>query len=92
MDVIPQTSLFLGIIPALVLLYISLKGYEGHYKDKTIFLTFVVGIILGVIAAFAQSLTFAGVIIYIILLAFFDQLLKTIVLNLRRLQGKRETM
>lgn len=89
--VIPQASLFLGIIPALVLLYISLKGYEGHYKDKTIFLTFVIGIILGFIAAFIQSFTFAGVIIYTILLAFFDQLFKTIVLNLGRLQEKRET-
>ena len=91
--VIPQASLFLGVIPALILLYISLKGYEGHYKDKIIFLSFVVGIILGFVAAFVQfvqSLTYLA-IIYIILLAFFDQLLKTIVLNIGRLQRKRET-
>ena len=30
--VLPQASLFLGIIPALILLYISLKGYEGYYQ------------------------------------------------------------
>lgn len=90
--VLPQASLFLGIIPALILLYLSLKGYEGFYKDKNIFITFVIGIILGFIAALVQSLTIAGVIIYVILLAFFDQLLKTIVLNIRRLQGKRETV
>lgn len=89
--ILPQASLFLGIIPALILLYISLKGYEGCYKDKTVFLTFVIGIILGFIAAFVQSLTIAGVIIYIILLAFFDQLLKTIILNIGRLQNKRES-
>ena len=89
--ILPQASLFLGIIPALILLYISLKGYEGYYKDKTVFLTFVIGIILGFVAAFVQSFTIAGVIIYIILLAFFDQLLKTIVLNIGRFQEKRET-
>jgi len=89
--ILPQASLFLGIIPALILLYISLKGYEGHYKDKTIFLTFIIGIALGFIAAFVQSLTFAVAIIYIILLALFDQLLKTMVLNLGRLHEKKET-
>jgi len=89
--ILPQASLFLGIIPALILLYFGLKGYEGHYKDKTVFLTFVIGIILGFAAAFVQSLTIAGVIIYIILLAFFDQLLKTIVLNIGRFQEKRES-
>ena len=76
MDVIPQTSLFLGIIPALILLYISLKGYEGHYKEKNIFLTFVVGIILGFFAATARSFTLPLVIAYIILFALFEQLLK----------------
>lgn len=89
--ILPQASLFLGIIPALIILYISLKGYEGHYKDKTIFLTFIIGIALGFIAAFVQSLTFAVAILYIILLAFFDQLFKTMVLNLGRLQEKSET-
>ena len=56
MDVPVQAVLFLGIIPALVFLYIALKGYEGHYKDKTIFLTFIIGIVLGVIAAVARLL------------------------------------
>ena len=51
MDVPIQGLLFLGIIPALILLYIGLKGYEGYYRDKTIFLTFIIGIIFGVIAA-----------------------------------------
>ena len=92
--ILPQASLFLGIIPALILLYISLKGYEGHYKDKTIFLTFIIGIVLGFIAALVLFLTFRGfegIILFIVLLAFFDQLFKTIVLNLRRLQEKKET-
>jgi hypothetical protein len=89
---IPQTSLFIGIIPALIILYIGLKGYEGHFKDKTIFLTFIVGIILGFIAAVIELFTRGiGLIIYIILFPVLEQLSKTIVLNLGRFQEKQET-
>jgi len=89
---IPQTSLFIGIIPALIILYIGLKDYEGHFKDKLIFLTFIVGIIIGFISAvieiFARDV---GLIIYIILFPILEQLSKTIVLNLGRFQEKQET-
>ncbi|MCJ7571008.1 MAG: protease PrsW [Candidatus Thermoplasmatota archaeon] len=91
MDLLPQASLFLGVIPALIIMYISLKGYEGYYKDKIMFLTFIAGIIMGFIAAFVQSFTISLSIIFIIVLSFFDQLFKTIVLNLRRFQTKSET-
>jgi len=91
MDVLPQASLFLGIIPALILLYIGLKGYEGHYKDKTIFLTFIIGIILGFISVIVRSFFLPLLIVIMILVAFFEQLFKTIVLNIGRLQLKKET-
>ena len=93
MDVIPQSSLLLGIIPALILLYIGLKGYEGHYKEKNIFLTFVLGIILGFFAAISRLLINAPplIVIYVILFPLFEQLFKTIVLNIGRLHEKRET-
>ena len=93
--------LFLGIIPALLLLYISLKGYEGFYKDKGIFLTFILGIIFGIIAAIVRFVTnplpslalgFVNALFYVIIYALFEQLFKTMVLNLRRLQGKKETV
>jgi len=38
MSQLPQALLFVGIIPALILLFISLKGYDGYYKDRIIFL------------------------------------------------------
>jgi len=90
---IPQTSLFIGIIPALIILYIGLKGYEGHFKDKLIFLTFIVGIIIGFISAVIELFTTReiGLIIYIILFPVLEQLSKTIVLNLGRFQEKQET-
>ena len=89
---IPQTSLFIGIIPALIILYIGLKGYEGYYKEKLIFLTFIVGIIIGFISAVIELFTRdIGLIIYIILFPVLEQLFKTIVLNLGRFQEKQET-
>jgi hypothetical protein len=88
---LPQASLLLGIIPALLILLISLKGYEDHYKDKTLFIVFVIGIIIGFVTGIVRSLFLPLVIIVMILLAFFEQLFKTIVLNLGRLQLKKET-
>ena len=91
MSVLPQASLFLGIIPALFIMYICLKGYDEHYKEKNIFLTFIAGIIMGFIAAFVQYAFYSFVFLSIIFLAAFDQLFKTIVLNINRLQQKKET-
>jgi hypothetical protein len=91
MDALPQASLLLGIIPALVIMYVGLKGYEGHYKDKTIFLTFIVGIVAGVIAALIELVTVNAGIAFIVLFPALEQLLKTMILNIGRLQRKKET-
>lgn len=89
---IPQTSLFLGIIPALLVLYIGLKGYEGHYKDKLIYLTFIVGIVIGVAAAVIELIAWdIGLLVYILLFPTLEQLFKTIILNLGRFHEKQET-
>lgn len=89
---IPQTSLFIGIIPALIVLYIGLKGYEGRYKDKLIYLTFIVGIIIGIASAVIELFTRnIGLLVYIILFPILEQLFKTIILNLGRFQEKQET-
>lgn len=93
MELPTQAILFLGIIPALFFLYIALKGYEGYYKDKTVFLTFITGIFFGILAAIVRLVInpLPLMIIYIVLFAFFEQLFKTIVLNIGRLQYKKET-
>lgn len=88
-----QSILFLGIIPALVFLFLSLKGYDGLYKQKTVFLTLIVGIIIGVIVAVSRLFIYRLPlsIFFIIAFAFFEQLFKTIVLNIGRFQRKKET-
>lgn len=92
MDTLPQAMLFLGIIPALLLIYISLKGYEGLFKEKTIFITFIAGIIAGVVSIIIESATVKVGIYAIILFPVLEQLFKTMILNLRRFQGKKETV
>lgn len=88
-----QTLLFIGIIPALALWFFALKGYEGMYKDKTLFLMFTIGIVIGVIAAVARFYVYIYplTLLLLVLFAFFEQLFKTIVLNIGRLQRKKET-
>jgi len=88
-----QAILFLGIIPALVFLFLSLKGYDGIYKQKTVFLTLVVGIIIGVIVAVSRLFIYRLPlsIFFIVAFAIFEQLFKTIVLNIGRFQRKKET-
>ncbi len=90
--ILPQSSLFLGIIPALILLYISLKGYEGHYKEKNIFLTFVVGIIAGFLSVVIEALTISIGVLFIVLFPLVEQFFKTIILNMHRFQQKKETV
>lgn len=90
-SIVPQMSLFLGIIPALLLLWFGLRGYEGYYKDKNIFLLFIVGIILGFIIALIELFTAGVRIFYIVLFPILEQMSKVIILNLGRFHDKRET-
>ena len=90
--VLPQASLFLGIIPALLLLYISLKDYEGYYKDKFIFLSFVAGIIAGFISVIIETYGQTIGILFIIFFPIIEQLFKTIILNISKLQRIKDTV
>ena len=83
--------LFLGIIPALILLYITLKDYEGMYKDKTMFLMFIIGIITGVLAIILEYITIVVGVIALLLFPILEQMFKTIVLNMPRFHKKPET-
>jgi hypothetical protein len=92
MTIIPQASLFLGIIPALFILFIGLKGYDGLYKEKNVFLSFVFGIISGVIAAIIEIITLSIGFLIIILFPILEQILKLMILNIRRLQREKSSV
>jgi len=92
MSILPQASLFLGIIPALFLLFLGLKGYDGYYKEKIVFLTFIIGIILGVISAVMEILSLSIGLLIIILFPILEQILKLILLNIGRFQKQKSTV
>ncbi|RLF30444.1 MAG: protease PrsW, partial [Thermoplasmata archaeon] len=87
-NVLPASSLFLGIVPALIILYFTLKGYEEYFKDKKIFLSFVAGLLAGFFSIIFESFVRNfGVISLIILIPFFEQIVKTSILNSRLARG-----
>jgi hypothetical protein len=88
---IPESSLLLGIIPALILLYYSIKEWQGKFTEKTLFIMFVIGIISGFIVAIIQS-QISFTIELLILYPFLEQIVKTMILNLKRYQEKQETI
>jgi hypothetical protein len=90
MDILPQAMLFMGIIPSLILLFISLKDYEGYYKEKFIFLFFIIGIIAGIFSIIIEYLTLSIAFLSIILFPILEHLIKTVILNFRRFHKKRE--
>jgi hypothetical protein len=92
MDQIPQALLFLGLIPVLILFYISLRGYEEIFHFKNVFITLVIGMIIGVIAIIIEANTAAVAVLFIILYPLLEQLFKTMILNLRRFQGRKVTV
>ena len=94
MDPLPQSLLFLGIIPALILWFIGLKGYEGYYSDRGAFLAIAFGIIMGLVSAAVRIIVnpFPYLFTYIVIFAFFDNLLKTMVLNIGRLHNEKKTL
>lgn len=92
MDVVIQSSLFLGIIPALILLYISLKDWHGHYKEKILFILFIVGIITGFLIAIIQLSIVYDALVLFIMFPFFEQMVKALILNLRKIKAKQATV
>ena len=87
-NILPASSLFLGVIPALVILYFTIKGYEDYFKDKKIFLSFVAGLLAGFFSVLFESFVRnAGVVSLIVLIPFFEQIVKTSILNSRLARG-----
>jgi len=92
MDQIPQALLFLGLIPVLILFYISLKGYDELFHFKNVFVTLILGMFIGVVALIIEANTVAAGVLFIILYPLLEQLFKTMILNLRRFHGRNVTV
>ena len=87
------TSLLLplGIIPSLFLLYFIIGGYEGKFEERSVFLSFIFGIVMGTIIYLIEgmvlysslSLYIDTILIISLLFSLLEQLAKLAVLNSR---------
>ncbi len=94
---LPESSLFLGIIPALIFLYIGLKKFEGYFLEKIMFIMFVIGIISGFITVIVEWITnfprdILLIFVFVVLFSFLEQIIKTAILNVGRFQNKTSTI
>lgn len=108
MDVKILVSGIIGLSPALIMLWLALRKYDYPYVEKTlfdarkVFLMFAVGIVFGMVAgALYYYISKDNILIYsnflfILLiatgLAIFEEMFKFVVLNLKRLQLKFDTV
>lgn len=92
-DFLPQSSLFIGIIPALALVYLVIRKWTGQFQEKLVFLLFVFGIISGFTVIFIEFYVgLFSLIEFIIIFRLIEIMGKTILLNLRRFQEKQQAV
>lgn len=88
---------FAGIIPSILLVFYTLKDYDGYYQDKHFFFLIVVGLLGGTLTAIFYyssipylfgyaSLLVIGLTVFIF--AVYEMLLFTILLSMKRFGGK----
>mgnify|MGYP006275108911 CR=1 FL=1 len=92
-EFLPQSSLFIGIIPALALVYLIIRKWTGNYQEKMVFLMFVFGIISGFTVIFVEFYVGLTTLLeFVIIFRLIEIMGKMIILNLRRFQEKKETV
>jgi hypothetical protein len=92
-EFLPQSSLFIGIIPALALIYLIIRKWTGNYQEKMVFLMFVFGIISGFTVIFVEFYVGLTTLLeFVIIFRLIEIMGKMIILNLRRFQEKQETV
>lgn len=81
-----------GIVTTLLILWFSLRRYEGYFSEKKLFLSFLAGIAVGFVVVVLEFLT-SGVSIVIAIIAFplIEQLSKLMILNYKVFRGGKDT-
>ncbi|KAA0009545.1 MAG: hypothetical protein FE041_05885 [Thermoplasmata archaeon] len=92
-----NTLLFpLGIIPSLLILYLVIGKYEGKFREKNVLITFVAGILIGIVIYLIEGMILYPlvmikeylylnfIIIFSFAFSFLEQMAKLASLNLRR--------
>jgi hypothetical protein len=86
---------FLGIIPSVTFIFMTLKEYDDYYEDKHFFFLMVVGLFAGMMTAlmyYWSILYIVGnvnsLIFLIIIIGIYEGLLIAIILSMKRFGGK----
>jgi hypothetical protein len=87
----------LGFAPAVVLMYYTLKDYtypaveKPFFDDRKVFGIFAVGLVIGTIIYAVQTWFSMAFIVTALVFAVLEELVKLVILNLPRFQGKLDT-
>ncbi|MCG7844957.1 MAG: hypothetical protein MIO90_05955 [Methanomassiliicoccales archaeon] len=87
----------LGIGPALALMFWTLKDYtypkveRPFFDDRKLFLLLAVGMVVGVVIYSVQSYFSLEFVLYALLFAVLEELIKLVILNFPRFQRKLDT-
>ena len=90
-------AFMIAIVPAITILYFTLKKYERYLNDKHLFFSILTGLFLGVLVSFFHLvISSAGILIgnilnfalIIISFAIFENLVKVVFVQLKRFEGK----
>jgi len=87
----------LGIGPALALMFWTLRDYtypkveRPFFDDRKLFALLAVGMVIGVIVYVLQSYFNLGYLLFALLFAVFEELIKLIILNMPRFARKLDT-
>lgn len=93
----PVVRGLVAIVPPMLALMVAFARYDGFFEDRLVFLYFMAGLVLGLVAAFFETyLVFAGEgrlgLLYLALTPTLAQLGKTVGVNLPRFQGERTSV
>ncbi|MDD1772821.1 MAG: hypothetical protein LUQ09_07865 [Methanomassiliicoccales archaeon] len=87
----------LGVGPALALMFYTLRDYtypkieRPFFDDRKLFLMLAIGMVIGVIAYVVQSYFNLGYLLFALLFAVLEELIKLVVLNMPRFNRKLDT-
>lgn len=87
----------LGVGPALALMFYTLRDYtypqveRPFFDDRKLFLMLAVGMVIGVVVYVLQSYFDLGFILFALLFAVLEELIKLVILNMPRFSRKLDT-
>jgi hypothetical protein len=97
MDWTMMLAAALGVGPALALMFWTLRDYtypkveRPFFDDRKLFLMLAVGMVIGVIVYVLQSYFDLGYLLFALLFAVFEELIKLVILNMPRFARKLDT-